>query len=127
MGASLRPPLSITETHARRKAEWSGWRKSPGPGVYAQDERLARQRHIRRLYGMELSDWDALYSEQGGCCSICRRPFGDMRVNVDHVMRGVLVVVRGLLCSRCNTGLGMLGDGEDGILARAMEYVSEAA
>ena len=51
---------------------------------------------------------------QGGLCAICGRR--GQRLQVDHDHRhcagrmGCRLCVRGLLCARCNTALGQLGD-----------------
>lgn len=49
------PARASAEAHERRKAEWSGWGKRNPQDDYVQDDRLARQRHLRRFYGIELS------------------------------------------------------------------------
>lgn len=64
---------------------------------------------LRRKYGMGHLDWLALYDHQAGRCPICRRTFTRKRVpGVDHDHRSGLV--RGLICSPCNTLLGFMHD-----------------
>lgn len=44
---------------------------------------------------------------QDWCCAICRQPFKTTPyIDHDHET----LAIRGLLCSRCNTGLGMFKD-----------------
>lgn len=62
--------------------------------------------------------FDALMREQGGVCAIC----GDAcrlgrRLAIDHCH--TTGEVRGLLCSQCNSGIGLLGDRRDLLLAAA--------
>lgn len=64
----------------------------------------------------------ALLADQGGRCAICGTtdPGKRERFNVDHChTTGYL---RGLLCHGCNTGLGLLGDSVDTLLA-AVAYL----
>jgi hypothetical protein len=66
---------------------------------------------------------------QAGVCEMCERLFdgaGGKRSYLfqDHCHEtGNL---RGMLCTRCNNGLGMMGDNEAGLL-RALEYVRKYA
>lgn len=61
-----------------------------------------RRANLRYLYGLTLEEYEAL-AVTG--CRVC----GDYkRLVVDH--SHVTGKVRGVLCTRCNTALGMLGD-----------------
>lgn len=57
--------------------------------------------------------------EQGERCAICRADQAEVYkgLHVDHCHR--TGAFRGLLCSRCNTGLGMFQDDADRLLAAA--------
>lgn len=56
----------------------------------------------------ERLDW--MFRWQGGRCAICGKPQSKStkKLAIDHCHR--TGVVRGLLCTGCNTGIGMLGD-----------------
>src|ERR1017187_3557095 len=81
----------------------------------AREWRLANPRKDQdiklRKYGITADDYDRILSEQGGICALCGDPHGDRRryrLHVDHChLSGV---VRGLLCSSCNFGIGHFGD-----------------
>lgn len=73
---------------------------------------------LRRKYGISLDVWNAMYTAQRGRCAICDR--SDVKLVVDHDHE--TNVVRGLLCSNCNTGLGFFQDDPD-ILDTARDYV----
>lgn len=77
----------------------------------------------RRLYGLTSEQHDAMLAEQGGGCALCRRTPAEngKRLAVDHCHDTGLV--RGLLCSPCNYGLGLLGDDVAGLRA-ALDYVA---
>lgn len=70
-------------------------------------KRVERERSYRKNYGIGIEDYDRMLDSQGGKCAICGadRP-GKAHKNfaVDHCH--ATGRVRGLLCVRCNVGLG---------------------
>ena len=78
----------------------------------------------RRRYGLSGADYAALLARQGGGCAACRRkPRGKRRLEVDHCHSTGRV--RGLLCNKCNTMLGMSGDDPDRLRA-GIAYLTAA-
>lgn len=76
---------------------------------------------VTRKYGITKQNYLTLWQAQGGLCSICETPLGvDKRPAVDH--DHVTGKVRGLLCSKCNTGLGQFNDNPD-LLLLACDYL----
>lgn len=77
---------------------------------------------LLRLYGISLADYRGLLSAQRGVCAICGQPdpTPGRRLAVDHDHQSG--AVRGLLCGKCNKGIGLLGDSEEGLL-KALAYV----
>jgi hypothetical protein len=67
-----------------------------------------------------LQNWDDLYILQGGHCALCPR---HLVLHVDHSHK--TGAVRGLLCNKCNRGLGMLND-DITILTAAIEYLKKS-
>jgi hypothetical protein len=60
-----------------------------------------------------------MVAAQNGACKVCNEvPTETLRVDHCHVTGRV----RGLLCRKCNTGLGMLRDSV-AIVASALEYL----
>jgi hypothetical protein len=78
--------------------------------------------HLKRRYGMSLADYDALLAHQGGVCAICGKK-SKRRLVVDHCHS--LRKVRGLLCDKCNIGLGMFDDDIDRLRA-AIAYLERS-
>jgi hypothetical protein len=78
-----------------------------------------REQWLKRKYGMSLEEYGAMWTRQGGACAICERPFR-RTPHVDHCH--VTRLVRGLLCSNCNVGLGYFEDNPI-FLRRAAAYV----
>ena len=71
--------------------------------------------------------YKVLFDLQDGKCGICKTPSGSNnrgdKLAVDHCHE--TKHIRGLLCHRCNTALGLLKDDEDRLRA-AIEYLSIA-
>lgn len=63
---------------------------------------------LRRNFGITAEQYDAMLIKQKGVCAICSSKHKTMRLSVDHCHK--TGKVRGLLCGRCNTGIGMLAD-----------------
>jgi len=80
--------------------------------------RRNRERHAQRRYGLSLEEIRAGVALQGGVCCLCRRPLD--RVVVDHCHR--TGKVRGFVCYRCNTGLGLFDD-DPLLIRRALEHL----
>lgn len=72
-----------------------------------------RQSYLKRKYGINNEDYERLFKEQEGKCTIChsgpRHYRGEFdRLCVDHCHK--TGIVRGLLCQSCNLGLGAFKD-----------------
>ena len=69
-----------------------------------------RDNELRRVYGLTRQELDALIAKQRGKCAICNGdPNGaGTRLHVDHCHDSKRV--RGLLCGKCNTAVGLLDD-----------------
>ena len=89
--------------------------KAKAVKVRAANPEKTRAKNLKSKFNMSIDDYNKLYIEQDGLCRICdevetRRDSkgGVVWMPVDHCHD--TGKIRGLLCSRCNTGLGLLGD-----------------
>ena len=95
---------------------------------YAQNkERAAKSARIAKLkkYGITEKDYQEILASQGFKCAICgadHQETKDAALRVDHCHE--TGTVRGLLCNKCNTGLGLLGDTADAIM-KAAAYLTK--
>lgn len=71
-------------------------------------------------YGLSLPKIEKILESQGNKCAICETALSRFRMAVDHCHESGRV--RGLLCSNCNSGIGMLKDSAD-IVYRALDYL----
>ena len=73
-----------------------------------------------RRYGISSDFFGDLWQEQNGCCAICGTRLKD-KFYIDHNHK--TGQIRGLLCSSCNVGIGLLKDSPD-MLSKAIKYLS---
>ena len=75
-----------------------------------------------RKYGISPNEYDRLLLKQDGRCAICKRlPYTKKGLVVDHCHE--TEIISGILCSRCNSALGLLDDSPL-LLERALEYLT---
>ena len=96
-------------------------------------QRLINQRkaNLKHKYGMSVKDFDNLWEKQKGCCAICNKKLSNDsgrnhrhdKVVVDHCH--TTKKVRGLLCTMCNKGIGLLKD-DKSIVKNALTYLQNA-
>lgn len=68
---------------------------------------LQSWRMLRYKYGITREQYEAMFAKQGGVCAGCKSAVSErLRVDHDHDSGEV----RGLLCSKCNSSLGFVGD-----------------
>jgi hypothetical protein len=84
----------------------------------------ARRNKMAWKYGISEADYDAFAAAQGNGCAVCHAPLPLNRSgHIDHDHN--TGTVRGLLCMRCNVGIGNLRDDPE-ILASAIDYLQKA-
>jgi len=105
-----------------RRTESTTWYKASG-GAYDKEKTLMSK------YGLTLEVFTTMLSEQHGVCKLCKLPESekedDSRIRylaVDHSHKNGKV--RGLLCAKCNRGLGSFGD-DPTLLRAAADYIEE--
>lgn len=84
-----------------------------------------RNTNLRLNYNLSPEQYDAILTSQNGVCAICELSCSSgRRLAVDHCHS--TGVIRGLLCTNCNTGLGRYQDSSK-LLRRAAQYLDTAA
>ena len=88
-----------------------------------------RSNDLNRTYGINADEYNARLESQKGVCAICgtdtpTENHDETRPNlyVDHCHTSG--AVRGLLCSACNTGLGLFKDNHERLKA-AIQYLTK--
>jgi hypothetical protein len=122
--------------YGRKPCVGCGGEKAPGRGYRwcencisrgapEQRKRQYKSQKRRELfwrYGISAEDYEAMLVRQGGVCAMCGMEYHTGRllcVDHDHATGKV----RGLLCIRCNAGLGYIESAE--WMEAAMRYLAE--
>ena len=101
----------------RRKQILEKWRKA-NPGKWKM---IVWANNLKRQHGLSLQQYNSMLSKQGGVCAICGKSDKTMlAVDHDHSTNRI----RGLLCTRCNPGLGFFGDSKDNLVS-AVRYLHD--
>lgn len=92
-------------------------RRQAPDGRQAKCKRCASDYQRAHKYGLSVSQYHSLIKSQGGRCAICdeKKP-----LVVDH--NHSTGKIRGLLCSDCNSGIGLLKDSVE-VIRRAEGYL----
>jgi hypothetical protein len=107
---------------AKKKATDSAWRVNNRERWL----RSMRDYHLRSLYGITTTEWEAAFEKQGRICAICgaETSGGVQGWHTDHCHR--TKTFRAILCHGCNTGLGKFKD-DLGTLRKAVLYLEKYA
>jgi len=81
-----------------------------------------RNTQLKRNFGITNDDYNKLFNEQNGKCKICGIHKNQLNKNlcVDHNHNSGKI--RGLLCQKCNAGLGAFND-QTTIISSALNYL----
>ena len=75
---------------------------------------------LKTRLGLPAGTYQKMFEQQNGRCAICQKETPGQRLHVDHCKQ--TGIIRGLLCSCCNTGIGQLQHSEP-ILVTAIGYL----
>lgn len=83
-----------------------------------------RDTFLKSRYGISLSEFNAMLETQGGGCGICHSKTAGRKGTfiVDHCHS--TGKIRGILCHKCNAGLGMFKDSRE-FLTSASDYLEK--
>jgi len=132
--------LSNREIANKKNKQWyidnPEWRKQYNKDNYERDKKKReqyrkdnpekaresdRKQNLRHLYNLSHENWLKIYEKQDGKCAICGKTFDKpFKAFVDHSHK--TDEIRGLLCLKCNSGIGYLNDDPE-LLAKAMKYL----
>ena len=117
------------ERAAKRVREWH--EQNPDKAIAHRQKSYAsgkwREQNYKRSYGITMAQVEEMHERQSGKCAICGtdKPGGRKAkfLYVDHDHK--TGVIRGLLCNRCNTSIGLFKD-DPKLLMSAACYLMDA-
>lgn len=104
----------VSTQHKRKRKTWTAEQK-------AQNQRHQLKWRLSKR-GLSIEDFEKLLTEQKGKCAICCGDNDGIPLNADHCHK--TGIQRGLLCDKCNWGLGHFQDEISRLLA-AVEYLKK--
>jgi hypothetical protein len=94
----------------------------------AERKEYLKIKHLSRKFGITIDEYDRIFEKQNGVCAICNNPETKIIkgvvafLSVDHDHK--TGKVRGLLCSKCNMGIGYFND-DPFLLNKASQYLDD--
>jgi len=115
---------SDPEAYERIKQQGAAWR--------ARNPEADRRKYLMRKFNITIEEYNEMFKKQNGVCAICgneetvvrRSKSGKEMLAVDHCHE--TGEIRGLLCFKCNTALGALGDTVENI-QRVINYLNRSS
>lgn len=122
--------MTREEINAKRREryandpEYAARKRETNRRYRERNPRADRAAKIKSMYGLTIEVYDELLDRQGGVCAICKEvPVTERGFHVDHCK--TTLIVRGILCHHCNTGIGLLRH-DPLLLQAAIDYLEEA-
>lgn len=129
-----RPKLSPEEKRRRRDLYSANYREKnreklnrnsrerylmikESPQRYEEWQRTNKKACLKKRYSITLDEYERMENEQDGRCKICKKID---KLHVDHCHE--TNKVRGLLCGRCNMGIGLFDESPQ-LFKWAADYV----
>jgi hypothetical protein len=113
-----------SSSHDGMRPECKACAKERHKGYVPKEKRSTSKNRIYTLkykYGLTVEDFNRMVEDQDGRCMICDDRYDDKLV-IDHCHE--TSAVRGLLCSNCNSALGLLRDDPE-IVTNAARYLRQ--
>lgn len=104
---------SCDNERVKQRKKKTGYKEKPEKSRRWREKNKSKIRfqRIKRKYNIDEKCFNGILESQGSTCEICKSIDWDPVVDHDHSTGHV----RGLLCSNCNTALGLLRENEDSV------------
>jgi hypothetical protein len=132
---SLKQPHCINR-RKKYQNKWQAKRRKEKPEYVNKMNMIYYNRNLEKMrlqrakyrYGIEPDVYKKIYNDQQGLCLICKKENPDNKSKflvIDHChfseSKGIMKI-RGLLCGRCNKGLGFFND-DITLMKKAINYL----
>jgi hypothetical protein len=109
----------------QRTLLWDRLREYVKTPTKEEQRESRRWRSIYSLYRLTRGQWQAVFERQQGCCAICGISQDDLGYTLEIDYDHNTGKVRGLLCRKCNLGIGMFGEDVENI-NKAIKYLEKS-
>lgn len=100
----------------------------------AANKQELKRRNFEKSYNITWSEREQMLADQGGVCAICKSPDPkgpDWHMDHGHSCcpekaKSCGECLRGLLCGRCNVGIGCFSDNTETMLS-AIDYINKSS
>ena len=101
--------------------------KASQDGLNFYCKQCDREWHRQHNYGISIEEYNALLKSQNGVCATCYQSekIEGKSLAVDHIHGSDPIIIRGLLCNRCNRILGYADDSV-AVLSSIIEYLKRS-
>lgn len=116
-------PITEFSVDNQKRTKYSSWCRSCQKAKAVDRRKYYKHGHTLKKYGLSETDYEQMLIKQNGVCAICSKPQkpSTKRLAVDHCH--TTGIVRGLLCSGCNTAIGQFNDNIE-TLKSAISYLT---
>lgn len=118
----LKKPRKRGENYSKWKKEYylknKDEIKTKNKQLRELNKRKYKSNNLLKKYGISIEDYDKMYLNQNGKCSICDTFYEKLCIDHCHLT----TKVRELLCEKCNKAIGLFNESIDNF-SRAIEYV----
>lgn len=97
------------------------WRQKNPEKVKAINARQIKRKKLK-TFKIDDEQYNNMICIQNNLCAICSKESKQRALAIDHCHK--TKKIRGLLCSKCNRGLGFFND-DSNLLTKAIEYLSK--
>lgn len=118
----------LVEKHRENGREWyvinKEYKKAQNKEWRENNISKFRNINLKRRFGITLEEYDSILNKQKDCCAICgiHKDEFSYQMVVDH--SHTTGKVRGVLCRKCNLGIGHLND-DISLLEKSIEYLNK--
>lgn len=123
--AEYRAKTDYKKEYAKYSDKIKAYQKNRKKTFSPTERTIFNKKKSLQKYKLSLKDYELLLKVQEFKCAICGHNHNEFdNLAVDHCHK--TEEVRGLICRKCNSGIGFLND-DIKLLEKALEYLHEAA
>ena len=106
--------------YKNKSEQWKKWHEE---NKKSKELKQRKNNQLKRSHGITEEQYNEILKKQHDKCSICgRKNNGDRLLSVDH--NHETREIRGLLCGKCNFGLGYFND-DIKLLKKSIKYLNQ--